>query len=236
MQRANSEEAKQLRFQQFEASVVTFSAVISCCETASRWLEALEVLRCLPKSRLTGNCYTFNAAVSACEKGSCWLGAVWLLYEMKMAAWQLDMISYNAAISACSSSSQWRSILLLFAEMTLWELQKDVVRPVADGVLTAWGAVSFRFFDARCTVPPRLPHMKQPSGEWRGVTAVLKQLCFCMIWRRSIWKPSAEVCERHGQYAATGGQNQVSDCTVPRNTLASHQRTALRAFVRPCWG
>ncbi|CAE7646303.1 unnamed protein product [Symbiodinium pilosum] len=113
-------------FQQFEASVVTFSAVISCCETASRWLEALEVLRCLPKSRLTGNCYTFNAAVSACEKGSCWLGAVWLLYEMKMAAWQLDMISYNAAISACSSSSQWRSILLLFAEMTLWELQKDV--------------------------------------------------------------------------------------------------------------
>ena len=136
------------RFQHIQETVVTCSALISTCETAGRWLEALEILRCLPESRVSANSFACNAAISACGKRGCWVHALWLLFEMKLAAWQLDLVSYNAAISACSVSSQWALAWSLVAEMLKLNLQRDAPRPAFQPVVLfvgnshAWAQVT----------------------------------------------------------------------------------------------
>ena len=59
------------------ANVITYSAIISCCEKTSAWPNALLLLQDLKRGYgpVASNLVTYNAAMAACEKGTQWLEA-----------------------------------------------------------------------------------------------------------------------------------------------------------------
>ncbi len=56
------------------ANVITYSAIISCCEKTSAWPKALLLLQDLKRGYrpVASNLVTYNAAIAACEKGTQW--------------------------------------------------------------------------------------------------------------------------------------------------------------------
>lgn len=99
------------------ATVVTYSAAISACSTATSWQCAIhlfhELLQLERRERhedshgplgFASNSVAFNAAIIACEKGNQWKSALNLMHVMHSRQLQLDLITCNAVVNACSCS------------------------------------------------------------------------------------------------------------------------------------
>ena len=104
------------------ATVVTYSAAISACSTATSWQVALHLFSellhkqlqlpkaaCYDGASICGapNSVAFNAAVVACEKGSAWESALYFMREMDLRSLELDLITCNAVVNSCSCSCRW---------------------------------------------------------------------------------------------------------------------------------
>lgn len=100
------------------ATVVTYSAAISACSTATSWQCAIHLFNELlqleryedspgPFGRFASNSVAFNAAIIACEKGNQWKSALNLMHVMLTRQLQLDLITCNAVVNACSCTCRW---------------------------------------------------------------------------------------------------------------------------------
>ena len=78
--------------------------VISACENAAKWEEAIHLLTEMAQSSLRRSTATFNGAISACEKGGQWQRALCLANEVSCSM-QSDVVTFSGAISACVPSS-----------------------------------------------------------------------------------------------------------------------------------
>ena len=86
--------------------MITYSSIISACEKASVWQQALSLLRGLPAESIRASVITFNAAISACEKAAEWEMALHLLLELISSKLRSSEISFSSAISACHRAQQ----------------------------------------------------------------------------------------------------------------------------------
>jgi pentatricopeptide repeat protein len=65
--------------------VVCFSAIISCCEKAGQWQQALTLVDTMLPRNLSPNLVTFNAAIGCCAtweeapvaSSGCWITQIW---------------------------------------------------------------------------------------------------------------------------------------------------------------
>ena len=102
-----------------ESDEFSLSTVISACEKAFQWSQALFLLRTMP-----ADIVCFGAAASACEKGQQWQLALCLLPEMSDHFLQPNLFIFNAVISACGHAREWARALSL---LELLASEADVV-------------------------------------------------------------------------------------------------------------
>ena len=55
-------------FTAIQRDIISFSAVISACEKATEWQQAIGFIDVMPEFRIEPNLIAFNAAISSCEK------------------------------------------------------------------------------------------------------------------------------------------------------------------------
>ncbi|CAJ1358620.1 unnamed protein product, partial [Effrenium voratum] len=122
------------------ADVVTVTSMMTACEGASAWREALSVLGRGEQEAVEGNICSYSAAmlaydsiskwrdaldilatpdvvarstcIGACEKASEWLMAVQLLKDVAR-----DAVAVSEAISASAKASRWQMALMLLGEL-----------------------------------------------------------------------------------------------------------------------
>lgn len=102
-----------------ESDEFSLSTVISACEKAFQWPQALFLLHTMPVDIVC-----FGAAASACEKGKQWQLALCLLSEMSDRILQPNLFTFNAVISACGHAREWARALSL---LQLLGSEADVV-------------------------------------------------------------------------------------------------------------
>ena len=95
-----------------ESDEFSLSAVISACEKAFKWPQALFLLHTMPAEDAK-DIVCFGAAASACEKGKQWQLALSLLSEMSDCILQPNLFTFNAVISACGHAREWARALSL---------------------------------------------------------------------------------------------------------------------------
>eukprot|EP00435_Cladocopium_sp_Y103_P054578 s762_g17.t2 len=103
-----------------ESDEFSLSTVISACEKAFQWPQALFLLHTMPAKDIV----CFGAAASACEKGKQWQLALCLLSEMSDCILQPNLFTFNAVISACGHAREWARALSL---LELLGSEADVV-------------------------------------------------------------------------------------------------------------
>eukprot|EP00434_Breviolum_minutum_P008065 symbB.v1.2.007111.t1/scaffold430.1/size206084/6 len=102
--------------QEIQVSLITYGALITCCEKAHQWQRALELLQGL-KRQGKADVISYSAAISACEKARRASVALELLDEMRRVQVRTDDISCNAALSACEKSGYWQMGLSLLEQI-----------------------------------------------------------------------------------------------------------------------
>ena len=88
--------------------VVSISALISACEKAQQWQQALGFLAVIHRSAVLPNVISYIAAISACERGKQWQQALRLLALMQQTPVLPNVISCSAVVSACGSGQLWQ--------------------------------------------------------------------------------------------------------------------------------
>ena len=53
---------------EIQRDIISFSAVISACEKATEWQQAIGFIDVMPEFQIEPNLIAFNAAISSCEK------------------------------------------------------------------------------------------------------------------------------------------------------------------------
>ncbi|CAJ1410685.1 unnamed protein product, partial [Effrenium voratum] len=164
-----------------------FSAAISSCERAARWIEALAVLRRMgPTDRLPAH----NAAISACEKAGLWEVAIDLLNQLWTQQLTPSGVSYNAAISACQREGHWQAALrLLFERRCVAEVDEAALGGV---VSTASKAVLWEL----CLALVLMPEVVAARPSLVDASCISAALLACQ--RCSQWSRALEIFEaRH---------------------------------------
>ncbi|CAJ1440904.1 unnamed protein product [Effrenium voratum] len=106
------------------ADSFTYSSLASCAETASQWLQVMDLLRQMPSRRLRPPLVVANAGISAAEKGLQWMRAQQLLGELSGRA---GTVSFNACLSAISRSGLWVQSLHLAQLLHQRSLQETMI-------------------------------------------------------------------------------------------------------------
>ncbi|CAJ1328261.1 unnamed protein product, partial [Effrenium voratum] len=109
-----------------EPSFVTFGALISACEKAAEWRQALQLLS-TSRTGAALHVVSCNAAISACEKASKWPQALHLLQEIHLERLQGTVVSYSAAITACAKAKEGGRALDLFEQLQRTRLQANLI-------------------------------------------------------------------------------------------------------------
>ena len=107
--------------------VVCFSAIISCCEKAGQWQQALTLVDTMLPRNLSPNLVTFNAAISSCEQQGMWQQALRLMKLMEDASLQADVISFNGLINSLETSQRWQQSLVIFDTLLMVDLQPSCI-------------------------------------------------------------------------------------------------------------
>ena len=108
------------------ATVVSFSTVVSACESSGQWQMTLDLISDMQRAAILCNVITLNSAISTCEKAGQWQVALDLLHSsnLKISA---NVITLNAAMSACQKGGQWQLVLELLTAMSTAGLSADVI-------------------------------------------------------------------------------------------------------------
>jgi pentatricopeptide repeat domain-containing protein 1 len=113
-----------------------YSSVISACEAAGEWQQALSLLQSImdENSNSSGeedcvlNLYSYNAAISACEKGGAWVEALDIYERMKEFGGkhlQPNIVTLNSLILALDNAGQKELAETVYME----GLRKRILRP-----------------------------------------------------------------------------------------------------------
>eukprot|EP00438_Fugacium_kawagutii_P002059 Skav212340 [mRNA] locus=scaffold1488:128703:136906:+ [translate_table: standard] len=109
-----------MRLLGLQPNVITCSSLISACEKAGRWQEALHVLEELPSCQVRANVISYNAAIRSFEER--WQRALQLAEELRSGGLSADVITVNSVINdlrgrrwdvALRTQRQWRQALKL---------------------------------------------------------------------------------------------------------------------------
>ena len=104
-----------LKQDSLQGNVVTYTAVISACESGGQWQQALLLLFEMEDVKVLPNIVSYSATISSCEKALRWQLVFFLLARLQSKDLQPNLITYNAVISACEKVGRWREALLVLA-------------------------------------------------------------------------------------------------------------------------
>ncbi|CAL1156233.1 unnamed protein product [Cladocopium goreaui] len=100
-----------MRRSELRPTLITYGALITCCEKGRQWQKALGLLQALKQQRLSVDVISYSACISAGEKARRSHVALELLEEMRAAKLRADGISCNAVLSSCEKSGDWHMAL-----------------------------------------------------------------------------------------------------------------------------
>ncbi|CAK9101589.1 unnamed protein product [Durusdinium trenchii] len=109
-------------------NVISCNSVISSCEKAGEWQQALHFLEYMDTVAVEPSIISYNAAISACEKANHWRQAL-ELFTLASTQTRLagDVVGVNAALSACAKAAAQTQALSLFRAMPQMKLLPDVI-------------------------------------------------------------------------------------------------------------
>ena len=116
--------------------VVSYSAVISACETCAWWQVAFGLLSRMQARGVRPNAVSFSALISCCDKGGQPELATQVLRMMSDSSQRPNVVSFGAAISACEKQACWEPAVLLLDEAHRGLLRPNLV--CFNGVLSCY--------------------------------------------------------------------------------------------------
>ncbi|KAF3503799.1 hypothetical protein F2Q69_00044728 [Brassica cretica] len=97
--------------------VITYNSLISGLCNASRWGEALRMVRCMSESGLSPDVFTFNALIDACVKRGSLSEAEELYEEMVRRSLEPDVVTYSLLIDGLCMCSRFDEAERMFEYM-----------------------------------------------------------------------------------------------------------------------
>lgn len=96
-----------------EPNLITFNALMSVCQRAKLWQEAMSFFQQISDSNLQPDVISYSTLLSSF---SAWQNAFNLLKEMLERRLEANVITYNAAMNCCGTSSAWeQAVALLYS-------------------------------------------------------------------------------------------------------------------------
>ncbi|CAL1167450.1 unnamed protein product [Cladocopium goreaui] len=86
--------------------LITYSSCIGSMARNANWPLAVEILRLMPKSRISPELVCYNSTFAACHRSGQWRYPLALAAQMS-----LDVIGFNNLIGACAQDAQWHRAL-----------------------------------------------------------------------------------------------------------------------------
>lgn len=98
-------------------NVITYTTLISCCQRAGRWRQAMAAFRDMEEAGVQPDVKAYNSVMSACAKGGRWENAWEVLAGMRRVGMRPSARSYNALLSACDRARQPQRALEVYRRM-----------------------------------------------------------------------------------------------------------------------